>query len=394
MTNQMKILWIVNKEMDISTSQASRLALADALNSLGHHVTIIARYRHTPQALRANFTIKFLPSIDLPGLRTLSFFVFLWAWLPFCLLGARPHIVILDRPALVWISVPWSFLFRLWKIRWVLDVRSLTAETKSIFGAVSKFICNSGLWLAGRLLDGWMTVTPALRDEVSRRGRITQDRIAIWSSGVDPEIFSPTGRRLPEDWQLDGNFVIVYHGVLSADRALPETIDALSLIHDTLPDLRLFLLGSGPDNEQLQQKVSELGLTEKVVFHDMVPHTHVPDYLHAANVGLVPAPNTPWYQVSCPLKLIEYLAMGKPVIVTNIVANRMVLQNRGDAVYVPCDKKSRPSSGALAEAIQEAYHRFSGMSYSSENRHIAIEEYNWTILSQRIEAYLQNLISD
>ncbi len=390
----MKILWIVNKEMDISTSQASRLALSEALTSLGHQVTIVARYRYKPKALRSDLDVKFLPGINQPGLRTLSFFVILWVLLPLSLLHARPDIVILDRPSLVWVSFPWSFLFRIFSVRWVLDVRSLATEAKGLSGTLSKLACNSGLWLAGKLMDGWMTITPALRDQVSRLGKIPQEKIAIWSSGVDPEIFSPTGRKLPDDWQLNGHFVVVYHGLLSADRALPEAIEAISLIHENAPELRLFLLGTGPDKERLQHKVDELGLAAKVIIHDMVSHTSVPDYINAANVGLVPAPDTPWYQVSSPLKLMEYLAMGKPVIVTDIVANRMVLKGRGDAVYVPCDHKTRPSSGALAEAIQEACHRFAGISHSEENRRIAVEEYSWMMLSKRVSNYLRGLISN
>jgi glycosyltransferase involved in cell wall biosynthesis len=388
----MKILWIVNKEMDISTSQASRLALAKALTSLGHQVTIVARYRYKPQALRSDLDVKFLPGINLPGLRTLSFFAILWVLLPLSLLHARPDIVILDRPSLVWVSFPWSFLFRIFSVRWVLDVRSLATETKGLSGTLSKLACNSGLWLAGKLMHGWMTITPALRDQVSRLGKIPQHKIAIWSSGVDPEIFSPTGRKLPDDWQLNGHFVVVYHGLLSADRALPEAIEALSLIHEDAPELRLFLLGAGPDKERLQHKVEELGLAAKVIFHDMVSHTSVPDYINAANVGLVPAPDTPWYQVSSPLKLMEYLAMGKPVIVTDIVANRMVLKGRGDAVYVACENGTRPSPSELANALLESYRRFSGVKYSGKNRQIVVDEYSWDRLSQDVERYLASFL--
>ena len=388
----MKILWIVNKEMDISTSQASRLALSEALASLGHQVTIVARYRHKPQALRADVDVKFLPGINLPGLRTLSFFVILWILLPFGLWHARPDIVVLDRPSLVWVSFPWFFLFRILNVRWVLDVRSLATERKGFSGHLIQAVCHSGLWLAGKLMDGWMTITPALRDKVSRVGKIPHDKIVIWSSGVDPDIFSPTGRKLPEDWQLNGHFVVIYHGLLSADRALPETIEALSLIHDSAPALRLFLLGKGPDKKVLEQKVNDLGLASKVIFHDMVSHASVPDYIDAAHVGLVPAPDTPWYQVSSPLKLMEYLAMGKPVIVTDIVANRGVLQQRGDAVYVSCENGARPLTLTLANAMLEAYCCFSSKKYSEENRRIVVEKYSWEMLSRRVEGYLQCLL--
>ncbi len=385
----MQILWLVNKEMDISTSRTVLIAMAEQLQRLGHQVTLLARYRHKAWVLHENSHIIYLPSLNRRGLRSLTFLASLWTWLPLYLQRARPDVVIIDRPLLVWALLPWLLLSRLlWApVRWVLDVRSAPIERRGLEGKLWNKSYHIGLWFAGRLMHGWTTITPALSEQISRLGGIPKERIGIWSSGVDCSIFSPQGKHKPQDWPFDEPFVIIYHGVVSTDRALDEVIKALGMIRDQVPDLSLFLLGDGHDRQALIDLTESLGLVSRVIFHEPVPYTSVPDYLASANVGLVPLPDTPSYRVSSPLKLIEYLAMGKPVVITDIQAHRSILRGRGDAIYVPCVSNGRPTPEALSHAMLQAYRQFANLSLSTENRRIVLEEYNWTVQAHRLEAY-------
>ena len=392
-SRKLSILWIVNKEVDISPSRSSRYAMAEFLRSFGHKVVIAARYRHRRYRVNDSIRTVYLPTVNIRGLRLVSFLFVLNVWLPWYLFRGRPNVVLVDRTALVWGIVPWLLLCKLlcMELRWVLGVRSPPVEKKGALGWLLEASYRGGLRLAGRLLDGWTTITPALRVEVSKYGRIPRSKIEIWSSGVDPEQFSPFGRRRPQDWKLDGQFVVAYHGLLSNDRALSEAIEALSNIRHQVTDLCLFFLGDGPDRQRLVKQVRNLGLESRVVFHEPVSNSQVPDYLALAAVGLVPAPDTPWYRSSSPLKLVEYLAMGKPVVVTDIQANREVLGKRGDAIWIKCGPEGRPSPEAIARGLLAARRQFTVGAISHKNREIAIARYSWTTLARRLELYLTNL---
>lgn len=386
----MRIVWILNKEMDVSTSQASRLAVADALTNSGHEVTLAARYRVQRHSLGQRNPIIYLPSINLPGLREFSFLISLWFWLPVYLLRVRPDIVMVDRPSLVWALLPWLPLSKLARLHvsWVLDVRSPPTESENFSYALERFSYRLGLRLAGWLMDGWSTITPALRDEVARYGHIPPEKIVIWSSGVFTDIFTPVGQPTPDDWPKQSGFVFIYHGLLSNDRALTECIDALAILNDEINGAALFLLGSGSDQPCLVEHARQLGVQDRVVIHGSVSHHQVPAYLAAADVGLVPAPNTEWFRVSSPLKLMEYLSMGKPIIATDIDAVNGALKGQGDVILVPCGDNGRPGAAALAQGMKEAWQRFGSHYVSDRNRQIAVEEFDWKSQARHLEQYL------
>ena len=386
----MKILWILNKELDISTSQASRHAMAAGLSKLGHQTRIVARYRHQRDTLGSSVPVVFLPRLNWPGLRMVSAAVALLFWLPSCLLRNPVNVVLIDRPLLVWWLVPCVIAMRVLRprIKWILDVRSPPTFRKGLAGKIQGIAHRGGLRIAGWLFDGWSTITPALRDQVARSAGIPRERVGIWSSGVSTKRFDPSCKRLPTDWQTHAGVTVVYHGLLSSERALPEVIQALADLRNELPRLRLFLLGSGPAVGQLRKLVRELDVESQVVFHGPVQHDEVPSYLAAADIGLVPAPNTEWYRVSSPLKLMEYLAAGKPVIATDMEATRSVLRDRGDVVWVPCNRGERPRVTALAGALRTACQSYGAGFVSGRNRDIAEKELDWEVQVRRLESYL------
>lgn len=83
-----------------------------------------------------------------------------------------------------------------------------------------------------------------------------------------------------------------------------------------------------------------------VIFHKAVPFEDVPQFIAAADFGVVPLPDQPQWRYQTPTKLLEYLSMGKPVIVTDIPAHRWILGNSSLAFFC---KQGRPSE--IAEAI-------------------------------------------
>ena len=81
----------------------------------------------------------------------------------------------------------------------------------------------------------------------------------------------------------------------------------------------------------------------------VVPYAEVPKHIAIADICVVPLPDIDWWRVSSPLKVYEYLAMGKPVIMTNILPNREIVPNDEDEIFLP---DIRPET--IAEAIVHA----------------------------------------
>jgi len=118
-----------------------------------------------------------------------------------------------------------------------------------------------------------------------------------------------------------------------------------------LPDLRLLIVGAGNQWDKLEATVAEKQL-DKVILKSSVPYSQIPNWIALADLCVVPLPDHPWWRVSSPLKLMEYLAMGKPVLLTEMRAHRAIIPGDDGAFYI---SEARPE--VFAEGIRRALGR-------------------------------------
>ena len=106
-----------------------------------------------------------------------------------------------------------------------------------------------------------------------------------------------------------------YHGLIAPRHGLVNAVEALAKLRREHPGVRLQVLGSGDGLGALQRRVAELDLVDSVSLPtQLLPITEMPAILARANVGLVPSQRDPWTDEVLPTKLLEYAALGIPVI--------------------------------------------------------------------------------
>ncbi|GIT66664.1 MAG: hypothetical protein Ct9H300mP25_01360 [Acidobacteriota bacterium] len=110
------------------------------------------------------------------------------------------------------------------------------------------------------------------------------------------------------------------------------------------------LVGGHPgdrDEARLQSLVYTLGIDDRVTFTGLVPRAEVDPLVRSATVCVVPTVDTPSARYTSPLKLFEYMACGRPVIISDLPPVREVVEDEQTALLVP------PSdAGKLAEALR------------------------------------------
>ena len=119
----------------------------------------------------------------------------------------------------------------------------------------------------------------------------------------------------------------MYNRSLGSLRGLTETIEAIAITKPKHPDIVFFILGqcSKKYEADLKKLIEEKSIVENVYIHEAVSHEQVPKFLVMCDVGIVPLAAYSFPLSSCPLKLIEYLGMAKPVISTDIPFSRELL---------------------------------------------------------------------
>lgn len=390
----MRVLWVTQLHFDKQTSRTSRLEMAQALTRLGHQVNfVVALTRWKDRSNWANYPfIRFLPIIDCRFLSAISFqFMTLIYGIRYLLTQGEPDILIVDNRT-IFIFLPLVLIARLGLLRtkFVLDIRSLPVEQYGLKGKLEEFFYHLAILCGRDLLTGLTVITPMLRDRIRVRYGFDPKRIGIWSSGVSLEVFDPSTLRAEIPWikplsHLD--LVLIYHGVLGRCRGLQEVVRAMALLKREC-SVRLIILGDGAARQELVILVKELGLEEMIMIHSPVSYEIVPRYIAVSDAGIIPLPQREWWAVSSPLKMMEYLAMGKPVIATDIEAHRSVLGDSKCVIYI---KKSDPKE--IAEAILKLYlQRHNLKELGLIGRRLVENGYTWDEQALRLENYLYQLL--
>jgi glycosyltransferase involved in cell wall biosynthesis len=273
--------------------------------------------------------------------------------------------------------------------RFVLDIRSLVADDPGFLKQIQRQV---RFWFsvrfAFRYFDGMTMITEKMKSDLQQTTRNFSKRICVWSSGMDPVLFNPDNvSDLREELQLTERFIIMYHGVFSFKRGLQEAIQAIDIVRKTHPEILLFLLGKGVAQSELEGLVQKLGLQDHVIIHPAVAFEQVPRFIKSANAGILPFPDLDSWNTSSPIKLTEYLAMGKPVIVTDIEAHRAALGNLKSGFFIP---DHQPEN--IANGIRAVIEKKSDLdSLEALGRKTALENFTLEMQAKKIKTYFQDL---
>jgi glycosyltransferase involved in cell wall biosynthesis len=177
------------------------------------------------------------------------------------------------------------------------------------------------------------------------------NKVAVWTASVDTTLFRSQRRKralVRKKLAIPRSAVLVlYHGHISVGRGVMEMVMAFERLRAVSEDATLMLLGDGPARGEVIDYVRANRLEDIVRIDGPVDYSEVPSYVAACDVGLVPLPDNAWWRYQSPLKLIEYLAMSKPVIVSDIAAHRWIVGKAPVAVYLSGTDSIQISEGVL-----------------------------------------------
>jgi glycosyltransferase involved in cell wall biosynthesis len=130
-----------------------------------------------------------------------------------------------------------------------------------------------------------------------------------------------------------GDQVIVYMGSFFYFSGLVDALDEFAEISKSTPNLKLLLVGGGEQDAELRQRVSALGLSEKVIFTGFVSYEGLPRYLKVADVAINTLEPTLVANVAFPNKVLQYMAAGLPVVSTKLDGLYSVFENQAGIVW-------------------------------------------------------------
>lgn len=167
--------------------------------------------------------------------------------------------------------------------------------------------CQRAAWRGATMV---LPVTDVLAADVKRAG-VPEAKVAVVPNGGNPNlVLKDVGTAdVRAARGLDGSIVLGFTGFIRDWHGLESVIDYLAEA-DGDPPLKLLVVGEGPGLGTLSRSADRRGVRDKVVFAGLVERAAIPAYISAFDVALQPAV-TPY---ASPLKLFEYMALGRAIV--------------------------------------------------------------------------------
>jgi len=238
--------------------------------------------------------------------------------------------------------------------------------------------------------DAVTTICEGLRADIVTRG-VPADKITVIPNAVDIERFTygvQADQTLRSELGLQDKIVLGFIGSFYAYEGLLLLLDALPKIVDKQPDTRLLLVGGGPQEQLIKQKVTELKLEQHVIFTGRVSHDLVQDYYNQVDIFVYPRLSMRLTELVTPLKPLEAMAQGRLVVASDVGGHKELIRDGENG----CLFKAGDAT-SLAEAVLNLLdNRQQWDAFRTAGRHYVETERNWPVSVGRYQAVYERLL--
>lgn len=248
------------------------------------------------------------------------------------LLRARPDFVY-ERYALNTFAP--ALLCRMLRIPHVLEVNDSVAIVRSrplafprLSRALEEPILRSAtvlITISGRFRKQMLDAYPRLGGDIL----VCPNAVSSAWFRPRPPAALPHGRDLPA---LKGRTVLGSAGQFVPWHGLAPFVTAMADLA-VAKDLAFLFVGDGPVRADVEAAARARGIADRVVFTGMVPYALVPDYMGLLDIAVIPFSNVH----GSPMKLMEFMAKGLPVVAPDLPPIREVMEDRKTGRVFPAD---------------------------------------------------------
>ena len=236
------------------------------------------------------------------------------------------------------------------------------------------------------------TICEGLRQDLISRG-ISADKITVIPNAVDQrqfQLITEKSSRLEQHYQLENKKVLGFLGSFYAYEGLDLLIKALPLIRQKVPNVTLLLVGGGPQEAQLKQLISRLGLEDIVIMPGRVPHSEVMQYYSLVDLLVYPRKAMRLTELVTPLKPLEAMAQGMRLLASDVGGHQELIEH-GKTGWL----FQRDNIDDLAEQAIRILKNLGTDSQIIENGlHFVQTERNWVASVSHYDPLYQRLLHD
>jgi len=276
---------------------------------------------------------------------------------------------------------------RLFGAKVILDIHDPMPNTfaSKFKGRESGFFYWILLWqerLSAVYCNRVITVHHPVKEGILIKHGLAPQSIEVIANFADDQLFS-----LQKNFSIDGKIRLVFHGTILERSGLRMLMDSLARVrHKDCISLRI--IGEGDFSQSLKQMIQSLGLSNMVDFDNRSYPVHsIPNLITGCNVGIVPLEISSVTNYALPLKLVEYISLGLPVVTVRNAAISYYL-TEDDCIFFDWDD---PNS--LSAALDRIVENPQTLLHCRERSLALRESFSWTGEKRKYVAMLRQLTS-
>lgn len=221
-----------------------------------------------------------------------------------------------------------GLILRLFGVRFIFDHHDLAPELfEAKFGKKNRLLrafTRLAEKCSFKMADVSIATNESFKDLAVSRGGKRLEHVFVVRNCPD----LTTLRRVParSDSKAGKPLAVVYVGMMAEQDGLDLLIDSIEqiVIRGNRQDTHFLLVGGGPLLPAMQSLATRKGLDAFVTFTGFVSHEEVIGYLSSADVGVAPDPKTPMNDNSTMIKVLEYMAVGLPMVLFDLKEGRRI----------------------------------------------------------------------
>lgn len=378
--NRTRIIWLDADRFDTKPNKSPWIEMSKVLRRHGFDVTLVTGFENSPYS-SSDLDVVSLPVFDVPFFFRIALVWRMFRWI--CRNAGRDDIIILKPDSLLIAPL----LARAGYRRLHLDVRTLPLRMhRTLKHRIDYWLFWSlAMRHFRRSVRSYSFITARLRQAIETEFAVTFPEHVIWQSSVNTAVFRPVESTVARD--TNDTFTLFYHGSIYSGRGVDTAVEAMKYLGANYRS-RIRFVVIGPEEGDLRLgNVIRAHHVEDCVHHiGYVSHEQIPHRIAAADCCICPLPNRLEWEVSSPLKVFEYMACAKPVILTPIAAHREVADSAPFIVWT-----SGYGAVEIARAIEYAFdHREHLEKVAMAARELVLRKYDWFVQGQGFARYLKN----
>ncbi len=231
--------------------------------------------------------------------------------------------------------VPLCAIYRILGKLIIYDQHDLCPELYVAKFGENRFICRLLFWLeklSYHLADHVIIPNESYKEVALQRGGLPQSKLTVVRNGPQPKTVST--KEIDTELRKKASTVIAYAGVIASQDGVDYLCRALQHLRHTLAqeDFYCVVIGDGAALQNMKELSREIQVDEKICFAGWVSDPQLyARYLSTADICVAPEPANDYNNRSTFVKILEYMALGKPIVAFDLPETRHSAE--GAALY-------------------------------------------------------------